>query len=154
MTDTPVWFITGCTTGFGRELAKQVLAKGWRAVVTGRGKDRMADIVQGHEDKALLLELDVTRQDQIEAGVKATLDRFGVIDVLVNNAGYGYQSSIEESDDQAIRDQFEVNVFGLFAMTKAARAHRRQHRLGHGEQAEDIDLELVADRLVVALLDA
>ena len=67
MTDAPVWFITGCTTGFGRELAKQVLDKGWRAVVTGRGKDRMADIVEGRGDQALLLELDVTRPDQIEA---------------------------------------------------------------------------------------
>jgi NAD(P)-dependent dehydrogenase (short-subunit alcohol dehydrogenase family) len=131
MTDVPVWFITGCTTGFGRELAKQVLQKGWRAVVTGRGKERMADIVQGREDQALLLELDVTRPEQIEAAVKAALERFGAIDVLVNNAGYGYQSTIEESDDQAIRDQFEVNVFGLFAMTKAVLPSMRARRSGH-----------------------
>lgn len=131
MTDAPVWFITGCTTGFGRELAKQVLQKGWRAVVTGRGKERMADIVQGREDQALLLELDVTRPEQIEAAVKAALECFGAIDVLVNNAGYGYQSTIEESDDQAIRDQFEVNVFGLFAMTKAVLPSMRARRSGH-----------------------
>lgn len=131
MTDAPVWFITGCTTGFGRELAQQVLQKGWRAVVTGRGKDRMADIVKGREDQALLLELDVTKADQIEAAVKAALDRFGQVDVLVNNAGYGYQTTIEESDDQAIRDQFEVNVFGLFAMTKAVLPSMRARRSGH-----------------------
>ena len=131
MTDGPVWIITGCTTGFGRELARQVLAKGWRCAVTGRGKERMADLVQGHEDRALLLELDVTRPAEIEAAVKATLDRFGQIDVLVNNAGYGYQSTVEESDLQAVRDQFEANVFGLFAMTKAVLPSMRRRRSGH-----------------------
>ncbi|HEY4030541.1 MAG TPA: oxidoreductase [Caulobacteraceae bacterium] len=131
MTDGPVWFITGCTTGFGRELAKQVLAKGWRAAVTGRGKDRMADLAQGHEENALLLDLDVAEPDQVQAAVKAALDRFGRIDVLVNNAGYGYQSTIEESDDQAIRDQFEANVFGLFAVTKAVLPSMRAQRSGH-----------------------
>ena len=131
MTDGPVWLITGCTTGFGRELAGQVLQKGWRAAVTGRGKARMADIVQGQGERALLLELDVTQPDQVEAAVKAALDRFGRIDVLVNNAGYGYQTTIEESDDKAIRDQFEANVFGLFAVTKAVLPSMRAQRRGH-----------------------
>jgi NAD(P)-dependent dehydrogenase (short-subunit alcohol dehydrogenase family) len=131
MTDAPVWFITGCTTGFGRELAQQVLAKGWRAAITGRGKDRMADIAEGHGDRALLLELDVTEPDQVRDAVKAALDRFGRIDVLVNNAGYGYQATIEESDEQAIRDQFEANVFGLFAVTKAVLPAMRAQRGGH-----------------------
>jgi NAD(P)-dependent dehydrogenase (short-subunit alcohol dehydrogenase family) len=131
MTDGPVWFVTGCTTGFGRELAEQVLAKGWRAAITGRGKDRMADLAEGHGDRALLLELDVTEPDQVQAAVKAALDRFGRIDVLVNNAGYGYQTTIEESDDQAIRDQFETNVFGLFAVTKAVLPAMRAQRGGH-----------------------
>ncbi len=131
MADGPVWFITGCTTGFGREVAEQVLRKGWRAAVTGRGKERMADIVRAREDQALLLELDVTKPDEVEAAVKAALDRFGRIDVLVNNAGYGYQSTIEESDDQAIRDQFEANVFGLFAVTKAVLPSMRVRRSGH-----------------------
>src|SRR4051812_15910662 len=85
MSDTPVWLITGCTTGFGRELAKLVLDRGWRAVVTGRGKARVADLVQGHHDTALALDLDVTDQGQIDAAVKAALERFGRIDVLVNN---------------------------------------------------------------------
>jgi NAD(P)-dependent dehydrogenase (short-subunit alcohol dehydrogenase family) len=131
MTDIPVWFITGCTTGFGRELAKQVLQKGWRCAVTGRGKDRMADIVESHGDRALLLELDVAKPDQVTAAVQAAQDRFGRIDVLVNNAGYGYQSTIEESDDRAVRDQFEANVFGLFAVTKAVLPSMRAQRRGH-----------------------
>jgi NAD(P)-dependent dehydrogenase (short-subunit alcohol dehydrogenase family) len=131
MTEPPVWFITGCTSGFGRALAEAVLRRGWRAVVTGRGKARVADLVQGHEDRALALDLDVTDLGQIDAAVKAALDRFGRIDVLVNNAGYGYQSSVEEGDDQAIRAQFDANVFGLFAMTRAVLPAMRARRSGH-----------------------
>lgn len=131
MAETPVWFITGCTTGFGNELAKLVLARGWKAVVTGRGKDRVAPLIKGHEDTALALDLDVTKQGDIDAAVKAALDRFGRIDVLVNNAGYGYQSSIEEGDDAAIRAQFDANVFGLFAMTRAVLPSMRANRSGH-----------------------
>lgn len=131
MTESPVWFITGCTSGFGRELAKAVLDRGWRAVVTGRGKDRVAGLVEGHGDRALALDLDVTDLRQIDASVKAALDHFGCIDVLVNNAGYGYQSSVEEGDDQAIRAQFDANVFGLFAMTRAVLPSMRARRSGH-----------------------
>ena len=129
--ETPVWFITGCTTGFGRELAKAVLEKGWRAVVTGRGKARVADLVDGHADTALALDLDVCDQAQIDGAVKAALARFGRIDVLVNNAGYGYQSSIEEGEDAAIRAQFDANVFGLFAMTRAVLPAMRAQSSGH-----------------------
>jgi NAD(P)-dependent dehydrogenase (short-subunit alcohol dehydrogenase family) len=128
---TPVWFITGCTTGFGRVLAQQVLAKGWRAVVTGRGRDRIADLVQGAEDRAIALDLDVNDAGQIKAAVEAALARFGAIDVLVNNAGYGYQASVEEGDDAAIRAQFDANVFGLFAITRAVLPIMRQQRRGH-----------------------
>jgi NAD(P)-dependent dehydrogenase (short-subunit alcohol dehydrogenase family) len=128
---SPVWFITGCTTGFGRELAKLVLERGWRAVITGRGKDRIADIAQGHEANALLLDLDVTGLAQVKTAVAAALDRFGAIDVLVNNAGYGYQSSIEEGEEAAIRAQFDTNVFGLFAMTRAVLPAMRAQGRGH-----------------------
>jgi NAD(P)-dependent dehydrogenase (short-subunit alcohol dehydrogenase family) len=129
--DEPVWFITGCTSGFGRELAKAVLDRGWRAVVTGRGKDRVAGLAHGHEHKALALDLDVDDLGQIDAAVKAALARFGRIDVLVNNAGYGYQSSVEEGDDKAIRAQFDTNVFGLFAMTRAVLPAMRAQKSGH-----------------------
>jgi NAD(P)-dependent dehydrogenase (short-subunit alcohol dehydrogenase family) len=128
---SPVWFITGCTTGFGRELARLVLERGWRAVVTGRGRDRVADIIAGHEDKALALDLDVTEPAQVAAAAAQTLERFGQIDVLVNNAGYGYQSTIEEGEDGAIRAQFEANAFGLFAMTRAVLPGMRARRSGH-----------------------
>jgi len=96
----PVWFITGCSTGFGRELAKLVLDRGWRVVATARGKDRVADIVEIAPDRGLAIDLDVTDKAQIDAAVAAAKDRFGRIDVLVNNAGYGYQSAIEEGEEQ------------------------------------------------------
>ncbi|MBB3998031.1 oxidoreductase [Aureimonas pseudogalii] len=128
---TPVWFITGCSTGFGLELARLVLARGWRAAVTARDKSRLADLVSGAGDRALALSLDVTDAMAIDAAVKAAEERFGRIDVLVNNAGYGYQASIEEGDDREIRDQFDANVFGLFAMTRAVLPLMRQQRKGH-----------------------
>ena len=128
---TPVWFITGCSTGFGRELAKLVLARGWRAVVTARDKARVADLMQGAEDRALALDLDVTDVGQIAAAVAVAERRFGNIDVLVNNAGYGYQSSVEEGDEAEIRQQFDANVFGLFAMTRAVLPGMRARRRGH-----------------------
>jgi NAD(P)-dependent dehydrogenase (short-subunit alcohol dehydrogenase family) len=99
--DNPVWLITGCSTGFGRELAKLVLARGWRAVVTARDASKVADIAEGHADRALVLPLDVTQPAQIDAAVAQTKERFGRIDVLVNNAGYGYLAAIEEGEDAA-----------------------------------------------------
>ena len=116
---SPVWFITGCSTGFGRDLARLVLDRGWRAVVTARDADRVADLVEGHDDIALALALDVNDQAQVEAAVAAAKAKFGRIDVLVNNAGYGYQATAEEGDEAEIRAQFDTNVFGLFAITRA-----------------------------------
>lgn len=127
---TPVWFITGCSTGFGRELARLVIERGWRAVVTARHADRVADLLEGAADRTLALSLDVTDQAQIMAAVKAAQDRFGAIDVLVNNAGYGYQSSIEEGEEEEIRAQFDANVFGLFALTRAVLPGMRVRRAG------------------------
>ncbi|MGF7130206.1 NAD(P)-dependent dehydrogenase (short-subunit alcohol dehydrogenase family) [Paraburkholderia sp. EB58] len=126
--DNPVWLITGCSTGFGRELAKLVLARGWRAVVTARDASKVADIAEGHADRALVLPLDVTERAQIDAAVAQAKERFGRIDVLVNNAGYGYLAAIEEGEDAAVREMFEANVFGLVDMTKAVLpVMRKQH---------------------------
>ena len=126
-----VWFITGCSTGFGRALAEVVLKRGGRAVVTARDRQRVADLVHGHEDRALALSLDVTNPEQITAAVAAAEKHFGAIDVLVNNAGYGYQSSVEEGVDAEIRAVFEANVFGLFAMTRAVLPGMRRRRNGY-----------------------
>jgi NAD(P)-dependent dehydrogenase (short-subunit alcohol dehydrogenase family) len=125
------WFITGCSTGFGRELAKATLAKGWNTVITARNPAAVADIAKGHEDISLVLPLDVMNKQQITDAVKAAEARFGSIDVLVNNAGYGYRAAVEEGDDAEVRRLFDVNVFGLIDVTKAALPGMRKQRKGH-----------------------
>ncbi len=127
---TPVWFISGCSTGFGRELAQQTIARGFNTVVTARDVSKVQDLVSGH-DNALALALDVTDQASIEQAVSAALAKFGSVDVLVNNAGYGYQSSVEEGEEKEIRAQFDANVFGLFALTRAVLPAMRKARSGH-----------------------
>lgn len=126
----PVWLITGCSTGFGRELARLVLARGWRAVVTARDPSKVADIAAGHGDRAAVVALDVTQRAQIDDAVATARRRFGRIDVLVNNAGYGYLAAIEEGEDDAVRAMFETNVFGLIDMTKAVLPVMRAQRSG------------------------
>ncbi len=128
--NTPVWFISGCSTGFGRELAQQTIARGFKTVVTARDPAKVQDLVSGH-DNALAVALDVTDQGSIDQAVKAALEAFGTVDVLVNNAGYGYQSSVEEGDESEIRAQFDANVFGLFALTRAVLPAMRKQRRGH-----------------------
>ena len=127
----PVWFITGCSTGFGRELAKLVIARGWPAVVTARDRAKVADLAEGAADRVLALSLDVTDPAQITQAVAETTQTFGRIDVLVNNGGYGYQSSVEEGEEDKIRAQFDANVFGLFALTRAVLPVMRAQRSGH-----------------------
>lgn len=128
---SPVWFITGCSTGFGHELAKLVLARGFRAVVTARDKARVAALAKSGGDRALALDLEMTDQAQIAAAAQVAEKHFGQVDVLVNNAGYGYQAPIEEGEDAEIRAQFEANVFGLFALTRAVLPGMRKRRTGH-----------------------
>jgi NAD(P)-dependent dehydrogenase (short-subunit alcohol dehydrogenase family) len=129
--ETPVWFITGCSSGFGRELAQQVLARGARVVVSARNAAQLQDLVRGHEARALSLSLDVTDAQQVAAAVQAAEAHFGRIDVLVNNAGYGYQASIEEGVADQVRAVFDVNVFGLVTMTQAVLPGMRARRRGH-----------------------
>jgi NAD(P)-dependent dehydrogenase (short-subunit alcohol dehydrogenase family) len=129
-TNKPVWFITGCSTGFGRELARHTLSLGYPTVVTARNVEQVKDIAVGHEANALLLTLDVTRPEQITAAVKAAEEKFGRIDVLVNNAGIGYFGSIEESDMGEVRKMFDINVWGLSDMTRAVLPGLRKRRSG------------------------
>ena len=126
----PVWFITGASTGFGRELADQVIARGWRLVATARNADDVKDLAQGRGDKVKAVALDVTKPDTIAAATKAATDAFGRIDVLVNNAGYGYMAALEEGEDDQVRTMFETNVFGLIAVTKAVLPTLRAQRSG------------------------
>ena len=126
--EKPVWFITGCSTGFGRELAKHVLELGYRTVVTARSPDEVSGLAAKGE--ALALKLDVTDQGQIDAAIKAAEDKFDRIDVLVNNAGIGYFAAVEESEEDQVRRMFEINVFGLSRMIHAALPGMRKRRKG------------------------
>lgn len=128
--DKPVWFITGCSTGFGRELARKTLSLGYPTVVTARNPAALADLADAFGELALVLELDVTKPAQIEAATHAALDRFGRIDVLVNNAGIGYFGSVEESEREEVRKMFDINVWGLADMTRAVLPTLRKQRSG------------------------
>ncbi|WP_205930689.1 oxidoreductase [Rhizobium leguminosarum] len=128
---TPIWFITGASSGLGRALTEAVLARGWRAAMTARRPETLADLTAEHGDRALALALDVTDSNAIVGAVHDAETHFGEIDVLVNNAGYGYLSAIEEGDDTEIRAQFETNVFGLIDVTKQVLPGMRRRRQGH-----------------------
>ncbi|PTQ95765.1 NADP-dependent 3-hydroxy acid dehydrogenase YdfG [Mucilaginibacter yixingensis] len=126
-----VWFITGCSTGFGRELAKEVLAAGHQAVVTARNPDDVKDIVADYPETSIALKLHVTQHDQIKAAVEQAKARFNRIDVLVNNAGIGYFGAVEESEEDEVRRMFEINFWGLANMTTAVLPVMRAQRSGH-----------------------
>jgi NAD(P)-dependent dehydrogenase (short-subunit alcohol dehydrogenase family) len=126
-----VWLITGCSTGFGRELAKEVLSSGYKAAVTARNPDDIKDIVAEYPDTAIALKLDVTNSADIAAAVQQVKEKFGNIDVLVNNAGIGYFGAVEESEEQEVRRMFEINFFGLANMIKAVLPVMRAQRSGH-----------------------
>ena len=128
VTEPRVWFITGCSTGFGRELAKQAIEHGYRTVVTARDVTTLEGYAAA--ENALVLQLDVTKPDQVAAAVAATQERFGWIDVLVNNAGIGYFAAVEESEEAEVRKMFEVNVFGTSRMIHAVLAGMRARRKG------------------------
>ncbi len=127
----PVWFITGCSTGLGRALAQRVLEHGHRAVVTARIVAQVSDIVANYPDAALGLRLDINDPKQVEAALAQVTDRFQRIDVLVNNAGYGYLAAVEEGEDQDIRDMFETNFFALVALIRKVLSGMRERNSGH-----------------------
>ncbi len=127
---SPVWFITGCSTGFGKELAKLIIGRGWNVVVTARKPEQLMDFNAENNENILALELDVTKPEQVKEAVKQAEATFGRIDVLVNNAGYGYLAAIEEGEDDQVRQMFEANFFGLVAMTNAVLPGMRQQKSG------------------------
>ncbi|WP_284748283.1 oxidoreductase [Amycolatopsis sp. RTGN1] len=124
------WLITGCSTGLGRALAEAVLARGDNAVVTARDAAKVKDLAESHPSAALALALDVTDTGQVTAAVEQAQDRFGGIDVLVNNAGYGYRAAVEEGEDADVRQLFDTNFFGAVAMIKAVLPGMRARRSG------------------------
>lgn len=126
-----VWFITGCSTGFGRHLAQEVLQNGDRVAVTARNTGDVQDLVTKYPDTAVAIQLDVTKPEQVKAAVEEAIAAFNRIDVLVNNAGIGYFGAIEESEEAEIRRMFEINFFGLASVTNAVLPIMRKQRSGH-----------------------
>ncbi|MBK6288756.1 MAG: SDR family NAD(P)-dependent oxidoreductase [Gammaproteobacteria bacterium] len=117
--NSPVWLITGCSSGLGRHIARAALARGMRVVVTARDVHQLDDFVHDYPANALALELDVTDARQIAQVVAESEHRCGGIDVLVNNAGYGYLAAIEEGEEHEVRSLFETNFFGALNMCRA-----------------------------------
>jgi NAD(P)-dependent dehydrogenase (short-subunit alcohol dehydrogenase family) len=126
-----VWFISGCSTGFGRALSLELLAQGYQVVVTARKVADIADILAIDATNTLGLALDVTVPEQVTAAVQAAIAHFGRIDVLVNNAGIGYFGAVEESEEAEVRRMFEINVFGLARLTQEVLPFMRKQRSGH-----------------------
>lgn len=131
MENGKVWFITGCSTGLGRDLAEVLLENGYRVVATARNIASLAKLVDDHPETVRTAELDVTDPAQVRSAVKYAIGEFGEIDVLVNNAGYGLISAIEEASDEQIRQQFETNFFGALDVTRAVIPHLRERGSGH-----------------------
>ena len=129
-TNSRTWLITGCSTGLGRYLAEAVLAHGDNAVVTARDAAKVEDLAKAHPGTALALTLDVTDAAQVTDVVRQATERFGAVDVLVNNAGYGYRAAVEEGDDADVQRLFATNFFGAVAMIKAVLPGMRSRRRG------------------------
>lgn len=126
-----VWLITGSSTGFGRSLTEAVLKKGDSVIATARKPEQLDDLVTKYTDTAKAVRLDVTNHQEVHNAVDAAIDAFGRIDVLVNNAGYGTVGAIEEVGDEAIRRQFDTNVFGALEMMRTVLPIMRQQHSGH-----------------------
>jgi NAD(P)-dependent dehydrogenase (short-subunit alcohol dehydrogenase family) len=131
MSENKVWFITGTSSGFGRALAEEVLAKGDRVVATARKPEVLRDLVEQYPDMARAVKLDVTNLEDARNAISEAVKEFGRIDVLVNNAGYALAGAIEEASDEQIRQQFDTNVFGVLNVTREALPVLRRQKSGH-----------------------
>ncbi|SAK86105.1 short-chain dehydrogenase/reductase SDR [Caballeronia fortuita] len=125
-----VWFITGASRGFGALITQAALDDGNAVVATGRNAAAIAERL-GESPALLTFALDVTNEAQAKAAVEAAVDKFGRIDVLVNNAGFGLLAAVEESSDAEVRRIYETNVFGLLNVTRAVLPVMRKQRSGH-----------------------
>jgi NAD(P)-dependent dehydrogenase (short-subunit alcohol dehydrogenase family) len=125
-----VWFITGTSSGFGRELALEALARGDRVVATARDPKSLDDLVKHAPERVLAVRLDVTKPEQIQSAVREAEERFGAIDVLVNNAGYSVIGAVEETSDAELRSALETMFFGAVALTRGVLPRMRERQTG------------------------
>lgn len=126
-----VYFITGTSSGFGRALAEAALERGERVVLAARKLADVEDLAGQYKDNALAVKLDVTNADERQTAIKATLDRFERVDVLANIAGVGSLGALEEFSSEQIRQQFEVNFFGVLELTREVLPTMREQKSGH-----------------------
>lgn len=127
---TPVWFITGCSSGLGHALASHALDAGHRVSATARDPGSLSELVHRHPDTCLALPLDVRSDTQCKAAFQASLDHFGKVDFVVNNAGHGLLGAFEELSDEQVREVFETNFFGPLRILRTALPHLRSQRSG------------------------
>jgi NAD(P)-dependent dehydrogenase (short-subunit alcohol dehydrogenase family) len=130
MTTQKVWFITGASRGFGLEIAQAVLAAGDRVVAMVRSDPAQLAATLHNPPDLYVVQMDVTQENQVREAVKQGIARFGRVDVLVNNAGFGMVTAIEEATDAEVRKQYDTNVFGLLNVTRALLPYLRQQRCG------------------------
>lgn len=126
---TKTWFITGCSSGFGRALAEAALARGQRVIATARDIRSIADLEQA--DRCQVMTLDITEASEIPSVIQAAANVWGGLDVIVNNAGYGLIGAVEECGDEQIRRNFETNFFGPLNVMRAALPLLRAQKSGH-----------------------
>ena len=133
-----VWFITGAGRGFGKQFARVALDRGDRVAATARDTSALGDLVGTYSDRVLPISLDVTDRSAVFTAVERAREEFGRLDVVVNNAGYGLFGTVEELTPELLRDQFEVNVFGVLNVTQAVLPILRDQRAGHIVQISSI----------------
>jgi NAD(P)-dependent dehydrogenase (short-subunit alcohol dehydrogenase family) len=131
MSEKKVWFITGTSAGIGRELAEAALEKGYRVAATARKPEVLRDLAEKYPETVLTLKLDVTDKNDIAQAIAKTIEKFGRIDTVVNNAGYGLLGAVEEPSDEQIRRQFETNVFGVINVVREVLPVLRRQKSGH-----------------------
>lgn len=131
MSKDKVWFITGTSSGLGRAIAEEVLAQGFRAIVTARKPEVLVDLVEKYPETSRAIKLDVTNIKNVQASIANAFKEFGRIDVVVNNAGYGLIGAIEETSDEEAKQQFETNFFGALNVTREVLPILREQKSGH-----------------------
>jgi NAD(P)-dependent dehydrogenase (short-subunit alcohol dehydrogenase family) len=126
-----VWFITGASRGFGREFTEAALGRGDQVAATARNTDSLADLVAQYGDAITPISLDVTDRAQVDAAVATAVTAYGHLDVVINNAGYGLFGAVEEISEAQLRQQLEVNLFGVLYVTQAVLPTLREQGSGH-----------------------
>ncbi|MDH5825979.1 SDR family NAD(P)-dependent oxidoreductase [Sphingobacterium faecium] len=154
MNTNKVWFITGASKGLGLALVKKLLANNYRVAATSRTISALRQNIPSFSDSFLPLEMDITNDENVKASIEKVIAHYGQIDVIVNNAGYSQIGTQEELSDKEVKQNFDVNVFGLLNVIRHSTPYLRKQRFGHvfnissigGFVANSLDLVFIAPR--------